>query len=440
MSTTVIDNLFSPDDAEPSYPYIRAIGGLNHHNNTLIPAAFHFDGSLHSTPGLASADAFSRFRASNPHSTFDSKQIYAKDTLFWTESLVTGATSTFLTNEASVQLEVTTTNGSSATRQTRQYMIYQPGKSQLIFITGLMGAIKANVRQRIGYFDNNNGVFFEQNGTDLRVVRRTFVSGSAVDNAVNQSSWNIDPLDGTGPSGYNLNTATVQIYVIDFSWLGVGQVRMGVISENFIIYCHAFVAANTLTAVWSQTPTLPVRFELTNTGASASNTTMKQICASVLSEGGLNPLGLVVSADTGDSATVATATETAIIGVRLNSTYNRATIEPLSFDVLSASANNLLVRVYVRATLTGGSWVASTGVASEINITPSGFSTTNAVKVATGYLSSNTNRTSSGFIKSSLALGSDFAGTTRDELVLTVENVSTGNNNTYASLTWKEIY
>lgn len=440
MSTTIIDNLFSDGDTPPAYPYLRAIGGLDHHTNTLLPAAFHWDGGLHSSPSSSSSDAFARFRSSNPSGIFDSKQIYAKDTIFWVDSLATGGTSTFLTNEAAVQLEVTTTNGSSAIRQTRQYMQYQPGRSQLMYITALMGAIKANVRQRIGYFDTNNGVFFEQDGTNLRVVRRTNVTGSPVDNAVNQASWNIDPLDGTGRSGYNINTATVQIYVIDFSWLGVGQVRLGVLVGNAIAYCHAFVAANTLTAVWSQTPTLPIRFELTNTAATASNTTMKQICAAVFSEGGSDPMGLIVNANTGDTATVASATETALIGVRLTSTFNRATIIPLDFDVLSTSANNVLIRAWMRATLSGGAWVASTGVASEINITPTGFSTTGAILVASAYLNTNTNRVATNLLKSNLVLAADFAGTTRDEFIVTAENLAAGNNNTYASITWKEIY
>jgi len=440
MSTTVIENLQNDGDTPPSFPYIRVIGSLNEGTGNVRVASSHSDGGLHIAPSESSADAFARFRASTPFGVFDNKQIYAKDTLFWSDSLATGGTSTFLTNEAAVQLEVTTTNGSSAIRQTRQYMIYQPGRSQLIYITGLMGAIKANVRQRIGYFDTNNGVFFEQDGTNLRVVRRTFVSGSAVDNAVNQASWNIDPLDGTGQSGYTLDTSKVQVFVIDFSWLGVGQVRLGVLSGNAIYYCHAFPAANILTTVWTQTPSLPVRFEITNTGATGSNTTMKQICAAILSEGGLDPIGLVVNANTGDTAVVASATETALIGVRLTAAFNRATIIPLDFDVNSTSANNLLIRAWTRATLSGGAWVASTGVASEINITATGFSTTGAILVASTYLNTSTNRVASTLLKSNLVLGSDFAGTTRDEFIITAENLAAGNNNTYASITWKEIY
>jgi len=440
MSTTVIDNLQSDGDTPPSYPYIRVVGALNENIGKVSVVTVNPDTGIHTSPSYSTSDAFNRTRVSSPISLFDSKQIYAKDTLFWTESLVTGATSTFLTNEAAVQLETTTTNGSSAIRQTRQYMIYQPGRGFLLYVTGVMGAIKANVRQRIGYFDTNNGIFFEQDGTNLRVVRRTFVSGSAVDNAVNQSSWNIDPLDGTGRSGYSINTATLQVFVIDFSWLGAGQARLGVLSDNFIFYCHEFAAANTLTAVWSQTPTLPVRFELTNTAGTASNTTMKQICAAALSEGGLDPQGLVVAASTGaPTAITATATETAIIGVRLSSTFNRASLFPISFDALTTSNTNVLIRIYGRATLTGGAWVATTGVATEYNITPTAFSATGAVILSSIYLSANTTRTGASIVPGRLVLVSDFAGNARDELIITAQTLG-GNAGMHASLTWKEIY
>ena len=440
MSTTVIDNLQSNNATPPSGPYIRVIGSLNETTGKVSVIDSNPDGGLRVAPSFSSADSFSRVRMSAPFSLFDSKQIYAKDTTFWTESLVTGGTSTYLTNQAAVQLQVTTTNASSVIRQTRSYWPYQPGRSQLIFITGLMGAIKANVRQRIGYFDSNNGAFFEQNGTALRVVRRTFVTGSAVDNAVDQASWNIDLLNGTGQSGYNLDTSKIQLFVIDLSWLGAGIIRLGVVVNNVILYCHQFVASNTLTDVSMSNPSLPIRFEITNTAGTASSTSMNQISAAVFSEGGSDPVGLIVSGNTGATATVVTATETAIMGVRLNSTYNRAAIEPKSFEILSTSANNLIIRAYIRATLTGGSWVATTGVASEINITPSGFTTTNATLIATDYVNTSTTRQVSNLTKSSLNLGADFAGTTRDEFIVTVQNLSAGNNNTYAALIWKEIY
>jgi hypothetical protein len=106
-------------------------------------------------------------------------------------------------------------------------MPYQPGKSLLILATFCMNAAKTNLRQRVGYFDDNNGIFLEQNGTSVPAFTiRTNTSGTPSDtNTVLQSSWNGDKLDGTGPSGITLNLARVQIMWTDIEWLGVGNVR-----------------------------------------------------------------------------------------------------------------------------------------------------------------------------------------------------------------------
>jgi hypothetical protein len=82
-------------------------------------------------------DAFGRLRVSSPYTLFDSQSRYASDNSFDT-STATGGTATFNTNQSSTSLAVTTTNGSSAVRQTYRYFPYQPGKSLLILATFVM--------------------------------------------------------------------------------------------------------------------------------------------------------------------------------------------------------------------------------------------------------------------------------------------------------------
>jgi hypothetical protein len=65
-----------------------------------------------------------------------------------------------------------------------------------------LGGEKANVRQRVGYFDDNNGIFFQQTNGNKRWVIRSSVSGTPVDTEfASQTDWNIDKLNGEGPSG-----------------------------------------------------------------------------------------------------------------------------------------------------------------------------------------------------------------------------------------------
>ena len=93
-------------------------------------------------------------------------------------------------------------------------MSYQPGKSLLIFNTFVMNTQTENLKQKVGLFDANNGIFFQDTGTGYQIVRRTYTSGAAVDTEVNQSAWNGDKLNGTGASGFTLSADKSNILVI----------------------------------------------------------------------------------------------------------------------------------------------------------------------------------------------------------------------------------
>ena len=154
-------------------------------------------------PGGNSVDAFGRLRVSNPLTIFDSKNIMSKNSLF-DESTVNGGTVTYTQNKSTVNLNVTETAGSKTIRQSKRVMSYQPGKSLLTLSTFVMNTPTTNLKQKVGLFDANNGIFFFVDGTDYKIVRRTYTSGAAVDTEISQSSWNGDKLNGTGASGFTL--------------------------------------------------------------------------------------------------------------------------------------------------------------------------------------------------------------------------------------------
>jgi hypothetical protein len=165
------------------------------------------------TIGGNNVDAFGRLRVSNPLTIFDSKSIMSKNTLF-DESTANGGSVTYTSNKSTVNLNVTEAAGSKTIRQSKRVMSYQPGKSLLIFNTFVMNTLTANLKQKVGLFDANNGIFFTADGTTLKIVRRTYTSGAAVDTEISQSSWNGDKLNGTGSSGFTLDPATSNIATI----------------------------------------------------------------------------------------------------------------------------------------------------------------------------------------------------------------------------------
>jgi hypothetical protein len=224
-----------------------------------------------------------------------------------------------------------------------------------------MDAAKANVRTRVGYFNEQNGVFLERDGTTVNIVRRTYTSGAAVDTVVPQSSWNGDKLDGTGDSGYTLDLTKAQILWEDFEWLGVGSVRVGFVIDGGYIVCHTFQNANNLNAVYMTTAMLPVRYEITNTGAAASASTLKQICSTVISEGGYEKkVALNVARMTTANSSIST-TFVPLVSLRLASGRTGAVVIPDGYSVLptATSATTFEIVLVKNPTLTGASWVAS---------------------------------------------------------------------------------
>ena len=231
-------------------------------------------------------DAFGRFRVSEPFNVFDMQFNYDLQPLFFEESATGTGDVTHIPNSSAARL---TTGGATDTNgvifQTKEYFRYQPGKSQFVVWTCILGSKTSNVRKRIGLFDADNGFFFEQDGTNLKIVRRTKTSGSVVDNAVNQSSWNLDVLDGTGRSGITLDESKDNIYIIDFQWLGAGRIRYGFDFGGQITYVHQIKFANTEAVPFTTTGDLPFRAEIFNTSTAAGTTTFDFTCVAIASEG-----------------------------------------------------------------------------------------------------------------------------------------------------------
>jgi len=314
-------------------------------------------------------DAFGRLRVSQPYTLFDSQNRYAVDNQFDT-STATGGTLTYLANEATASMNVTSTSGSEVVRQTFRSFPYQPGKGLLVLATFVMATAKTNLRQRCGYFGTQNGLFFQLNNTTKSFILRTYIGGSVDDTTrkVDQSAWNGDKLDGTGASGLTLDLTKPQILWMDFEWLGVGNVRCGFIINGQYIVCHTYQNANvTGTSVYMTTAILPVRYEITNTGATSGSSSLKQICSTVISEGGyeqtsIEHIATMTSATTGSYITT---TYKPLVSIRLASTALSAVVIPYNINFLPTTSDNYQIALFKNGTLTSASYSA---VSSDANV------------------------------------------------------------------------
>lgn len=317
-------------------------------------------------------DAFGRVRVSQPFTIFDSKNLYAKNTYFDFTTSGT-ASENYLVNESSVRLDVGTASGDKIYRESKRVFSYQPGKSLLIYTTFAMNTPKANLRQRVGYFGVNNGIFIEQDGTTLNLVLRSYTSGSVAETRVAKANWNGDTLDGNGNSGVTLDVTKTQLFFIDIEWLGVGSVRCGFIVDGKYIIAHTFHNANVNSTVYMTTPNLPIRYELENTGATASSSSLKVICASVMSEGGyerkVEPSVVRMTAST----SVATSFEP-LMTIRLASDKLDAIILPNRYAVQPLSNATYEIALIKNVTLTGASYDTTTFANFDFDISATALS------------------------------------------------------------------
>ena len=261
-----------------------------------------FTGTVTTTVVDGQQDAFGRLRVSEAFTLGDYKHTYGIDPNF-RDTLTNGGTVTHSVNQACARLATTSNTSSRAIHQTKMYHNYMPGKSQLIKTTINFYAHTANVTKRTGYFDDLNGIYFEQDGAGvLSFVIRTNTSGTASDaRRITQANWNKDKCNGTGASGFNLDITKTQIVFIDFQWLGVGRVRCGFVHDGQMIVAHEFYNSNNLPVVYIANPNLPIRCEILNTGTTTGGY-FDQICSTVISEGGYVESGIDFSVDTGQTS------------------------------------------------------------------------------------------------------------------------------------------
>lgn len=394
------------------------------------------DVAIHAGGGLG--DAFGRLRVSGLDTLFDSKQLNDALPLFFDDQETSGGgtSSTFNTNQASTTLAVSATTAGVRKRRTYQRFNYQPGKSQLIKLTFNLNGGVAGIKKSVGYFDDNNGIILNLDGTTANITLRTKTSGSVVDTDVAQSSWNIDKLDGTGDSGITIDFTKTHIFFIDFEWLGVGRVRCGFFLGGIPYYCHEFLNANVNTLVYMSTPNLPVSYEIENDGTGIA-ADMDVICSSVASEGGQENLGILRHADSGSVGTLAAGTKYAILGIRLKAAYIDITVLLQNLSFLSTSQNDQAHWEIILNPTVDGTFTYSDQTNSAIQ-TATGAATntvTGGVELDGGYFATAFPATPT--VPNALRLGSAIDGTV-DEIVLVCRPI-TNNITVEASLTWREL-
>lgn len=436
---------FNPQNPPNSFVEVYpkyAVLVKNVDNNTVN---YNSSGNLN----LAS-DAFGRMRTSSPLTLFDSSHRFADNNLWATlsgGSPTASVSATFDQNEGLINLNVDSLSGSKLYRETTKVFSYQPGKSLQIMSTFTFNQSKTNLRQRVGYFGNQNGIYLELDDSTLYMVERSSVTGSVSSIRIPQSQWNIDKLDGNGPSGVTLDITKAQILFIDIEWLGLGTVRTGFVINGQFVPCHYFHHANIIDKTYITTASLPLRYEIENKAATSGPSRLKQVCSTVISEGGYELRGLQQA--TGTSILSAKALTTAgtfypVVSIRLKSTpINRldGIVILTALSIMGVGTGIYKWQVTASGTTSGGTWTDA-GVNSCVEYKLDGTGVSGGRVLASGYLASNTQgSTSIDILKEALfkfQLERNSFTNTPYELTLSV-TASTNGELVHGSMDWEEI-
>lgn len=390
----------------------------------------------------ASIDAFGRMRVSSPFTMFDGALRYRDNPLKWDQQDSGSASSTFLANESSVLMSVSG-NGDSCIRQSKQVFSYQPGKSLLTMATFVMNTPTNGLKQRVGYFGAQNGVYFEADGTTLNLVIRKYTSGSVDDTTekIPQSAWNVDRLNGEGGqnniSGLTLDVTKTQIWWTDVEWLGVGSVRCGFVINGQFIVCHIFHHANILDKVYMTTATLPVRYELSSTGPAG---TMKAICSTVISEGGYTNRSITRAIGTALTGKNLSDTDyRPLVSIRIKAANIDSVIVPTNFDVYGLQQAAFVYRVIINPTLTDASWTSAGNDSSvEYDISATGLSGGTVINqgIFVGANKGGAASVSSNEVDFANSLGRTIAGTS--DIWCLAAIATTNNDDAVGVVNWQE--
>ena len=340
-----------------------------------------------------SIDAFGKWRVSQPTTLFDSKQVIDSGSFYFDIKTTSGGTVTWNSGSAQSTMKVTSTSGSRAIKQTKRIFVYQPGKSQQIICTGKFGTKVDGIKKSIGSFDDNDGYFFQTSGSSFGIVLRKTINGVKTDTFISQSTWNLDKMNGLGPSGNTLDITKAQIYTMDYEWLGVGRVRYGVVQKGVLIYVHEINNYNSLDTVYLRNPNLPIRYEVSTHKNTTTGSLMTQICSTVISEGGFDNTGKRVVITSNNGATIGSSEYDAVLFIRYNSNSSKgAQIVPEQLDLLIKPGNSstfagrweLLVNPSVTNAVTYNN--ASGSVVTQVGVVSAGNVITNpGAVIATGY-------------------------------------------------------
>ena len=224
-------------------------------------------------------DVVGRQKVTLSQNIYEADFEYGLQPLRWEVFTAGGATVTHLPSEGGVRLRLTTAIGDVAIRQSRPYHRYQPGKTMFMASAVLFGNPFTNQMQRVGFFDDGNGCFFEQlsptpsNPSGIGVTIR---SDAGAGNYPSEIRIPLEQWNGNDAIIKSIDWSRIQMIWLEYAWYGAGAIRFGCYQDGEPHILHQIAYGNRAgqTRAWSRTGNLPVRYEQRNIPALANPLTV----------------------------------------------------------------------------------------------------------------------------------------------------------------------
>ena len=263
-----------------------------------------------------------------------------------------------------VSLVTTTATGSSALLSSNRRLHYKPGQGSVCEFTAIYGAGIANNNQIVGIGNSSDGFFYGYNGTLFGILWRSSSSGSLVNTWISQANWNVDGMNGSGPSGITLNPQTGNLYKIQFAWLGFGVINFYIANPNGsgwilvhqIQYPNNFINSSVLNA------SMQLYAQTINTAAAGSIQTLKVCSMAGMTEGFTDEIEDVrnsISTITAQNTPAPATNPTNVLAIQNQTTFNgktnqvRVLLDAISLLNTAGGGNNARVDLYLNPTLSG---------------------------------------------------------------------------------------
>ena len=418
---------------EQKYFRVRYTNGATPQTLFILQTKFETAFATESKVIDTESDSFGRQRTSEPFTLLSANVVEDNNSLLIYDKVTGAATSVHDTNSSMVTMA--TTGVGSVMRRSRSRAIYQPGKSLLIYMTGVLnsGANASTVTTRIGYYDDDGGYYFQHLNGVISIVERTSVTGGFIETVVPQSSWNINQIP-------ELDGSKTNIYWFSMEWLGVGFVDAGIIKDGKYVVAHRFRNGNVKTTPYIQTASLLPTYEIVSTGGAGS---MGQICYTVISEGGYTPIGNSFSINMGVTTRTISSVAYPIISLRIKD-LSKKSIALGRLSIISTTGANTLVEILkfnntaassVLDNLTFADADAANSVVEYNTSATSILSTTGSTVIASAYFSNNNDSIN---IERPPNSTLSVVDSVSDLLVVCVRKIGTGTEEVIASISWFE--